>query len=113
MDNRTIFARNLNYQMDLHEKSRQDVSTDLGISYFTITSWANGTKYPRMDKITKLAEYFGVLVSDLIEEKKEQSTEYDGLSKKKQAFIDKVMQMSDVELDRLEQILALVENTTL
>lgn len=111
MDNKTIFARNLNYQMDLHGKSRQDVSIDLGISYFTITSWANGTKYPRMDKIVKLAEYFGVLVSDLIEEKKEQPTEYDGLSKKKQAFIDKVMQMSDEELDRLDKILSLVENT--
>ena len=43
--------------------------------------------------------------------KKEQPIQFGGLSDKKKAFIDKVMQMSDAELDRLDQILALVENT--
>ena len=52
-----------------HRKSRKDLSDALGISYFTVTAWANGTKYPRMDKVEMLANYFGVLKSDLIEEK--------------------------------------------
>lgn len=70
-DNKNIFATNLNKLMASHRKSRKDLSDALGISYFTITAWANGTKYPRMDKVELLANYFGVLKSDLIEEKED------------------------------------------
>ena len=69
MDNKDIFSRNLKYQMEINNKTRQDISDSLGISYFTVTAWVNGTKYPRMDKVEMLANYFGVLKSDLIEEK--------------------------------------------
>ena len=68
-DNKNIFAYNLNRLMESHRKSRKDLSDALGISYFTITAWANGTKYPRMDKVEMLANYFGVRKSDLIEER--------------------------------------------
>ncbi len=57
--------------MRIERKSRKDLSEALGISYFTVTAWVNGTKYPRMDKVEMLANYFGVLKSDLIEEKKD------------------------------------------
>ena len=67
-DNKNIFASNLNKLMMSHRKSRRDLSDDLGISYFTITAWTKGTKYPRMDKVEMLANYFGVRKSDLIEE---------------------------------------------
>ena len=71
MNNKNVFSQNLKYQMELHGKSRQDISIALGISYFTVTSWVNGTKYPRMDKVEKLADYFGILKSELIEDKNE------------------------------------------
>jgi repressor LexA len=108
-----VFAENLRYYMESRGKNQKELAEIVGVSAPTMNDWLTAKKYPRIDKIEILANYFGILKSDLIEEKKEQPTEYDGLSKKKQAFIDKVMQMSDVELDRLEQILALVENTTL
>lgn len=69
MDNKNIFAANLRRHMALNEKSRKDVSKALGISYYTVTDWVNGKKYPRMDKVEMLANYFGILKSDLIEEK--------------------------------------------
>lgn len=68
-NNKNVFAANLNRLMQINGKSRMDLSEALGISYFTITAWVNGTKYPRMDKVEMLANYFGVLKSDLIEEK--------------------------------------------
>lgn len=71
-DNKNIFATNLNDLMRINHKSRKDLSDALGISYFTITAWVNGTKYPRMDKVELLANYFGVLKSDLIEEPSEE-----------------------------------------
>ena len=69
MDNKDIFAKNLKRYMDLKGKSRKDISEALGISYYTITDWVKGKKYPRMDKVEMLASYFGILKSDLIEEK--------------------------------------------
>ena len=72
MDNKDIFAKNLKRHMALNEKSRRDISEALGISYYTITDWVKGKKYPRMDKVEMLADYFGILKSDLIEEKTEE-----------------------------------------
>ena len=75
MNNRSVFARNLQRQMDLHGKSRRDVCAALGFSYYTFSDWVNGKKYPRMDKVEMLADYFGILKSDLIEEKTEEHRE--------------------------------------
>lgn len=69
MDNKQIFSINLKRLMEQKGVSRQDLSKVLGVSYFTISDWVNGKKYPRMDKVEMLAAYFGILKSDLIEEK--------------------------------------------
>lgn len=69
MDNKEIFSINLKRLMEQKGVSRQDLSNVLGVSYFTISDWVNGKKYPRMDKVERLADYFHVLKSDLIEEK--------------------------------------------
>ena len=91
--------------------------TDLGISKGLLTDLKMGRR-TGVSAVTaqKIAAYFDVSVGYLLGEeemgiKKEQPTEFDGLSDKKKAFIDKVMQMSDDELDRLDKILSLVENT--
>ena len=69
MDNKNVFASNLKRYMEVKGKSRNDISEALGISYFTVSDWVNGKKYPRMDKVEMLANYFGVQKSDLIEKK--------------------------------------------
>lgn len=69
MNNKNIFAANLRRYMELNDKSRKDVCNDLGFNYNTYTDWVKGKKYPRMDKVEMLANYFGILKSDLIEEK--------------------------------------------
>lgn len=69
MDNKNVFAENLKIHMERKGVSRNDICRALGISYFTVSDWVNGKKYPRMDKVEMLANYFGILKSDLIEEK--------------------------------------------
>lgn len=69
MDNKNTFASNLNHYMKLKKVSRRQLSEALGLSYFTITDWVKGKKYPRMDKVEMLADFFGVKKSDLIEDK--------------------------------------------
>jgi transcriptional regulator with XRE-family HTH domain len=86
--------------------------TDLNLSKGLMTDLKMGRR-SGVSAVTaqKIATYFGVSVGYLLgkESKKEQPTETDGLSEKQRSLISKVMQMSDSELDRLEQILALVE----
>lgn len=105
-----VFAKNLRYYMECRGKNQKELAEIVGVSAPTMNDWLKARKYPRIDKIEILANYFGILKSDLIEDKKEQPTEIDGLSDKQRAFIDKVKQMSDVELDRLDKILSLVDN---
>ena len=109
MDNKNIFAENLRRYMKAADKSRKEVSEALGVSYYTFSDWVNGKKYPRMDKVEMIAKYFGILKSDLIEDKQKQPTDGE-LSIRKKAFMQKVESMSDDQIARLEQILALVEN---
>lgn len=71
MDNKNIFAKNLKKYMDLYDKSRRQICEELGFNYYTFSDWVNAKKYPRMDKVELLAEYFGIKKSDLIEEKNE------------------------------------------
>lgn len=96
MDNKNIFAANLNRYMKLHGKSRRDVCEALGLSYYTFTDWVKGKKYPRMDKVEMLADYFGILKSDLIEEKTEEHRE---MQKKNDVLSDIILKVSeDMEL---------------
>ena len=74
MDNKNVFASNLKRYMEVKGKSRNDISEALGISYFTVSDWVNGKKYPRMDKVEMLANYFGIQKSDLIEIKERKSS---------------------------------------
>lgn len=69
MDNKTVFARNLIHYLNREQKSQIEVATDLNIKPSTFSSWCTGQKMPRMDKIELLAGYFGILKSDLIEDR--------------------------------------------
>lgn len=71
LGNKIVFSRNLRALMERQGKDRNQVCADLGFKYTTFTDWYNGNKYPRIDKIEMLADYFGVLKSDLIEDKSE------------------------------------------
>ena len=90
MNNKSVFAKNLQRQMDINQKTRKDVCDALGFSYYTFSDWVNGKKYPRMDKVEMLANYFGILKSDLIEEKTE---EHRQMQKNNDIITDVVVKM--------------------
>ena len=174
------FANNLQFYLSQSGKTQKELAKIIGVSAPTMHEWCSGKKTPRMDKVERLANYFGILKSDLIEDKrgflhigstiraariakgltqeelgkllgvqKSAIAKYengrivnikrstlqkisdilgihpselffdgnqpqpveDDLSDKKKKFIQRIHQMSDAQLDRLEQILAIVENT--
>lgn len=86
--------------------------TELGFSKSLMTDLKNGRKKSvNAETAQKIASYFDVSVGYLLgEEEKRQSTKSE-LSKKKTEFIQKIERMTDAQIERLEQILALVEKT--
>ena len=61
-----VFSKNLNFYMQLRGKTQTDIVTDLGINKSAISSWCNGTRLPRMNKVNMLANYLGIHFSKLI-----------------------------------------------
>ena len=61
-----IVAANLQHQMDINGKSRQDVAKGSGISYTAICSWLSGTRDPKAEYLDKLCSYFNCKRSDLL-----------------------------------------------
>lgn len=65
---KNIFARNLNNLMEKANKTRSEICQALNLNYFTFSDWCNGKKFPQIDKIELLADYFGCSKADLIED---------------------------------------------
>ena len=78
--NKEIFARNLAYYIERSGKTQRDLSIAWDVPTSTINNWVMGKTYPRMGKIELMANYFGVLKSDLIEDKRKQPGITDGLT---------------------------------
>lgn len=109
VEHKEIFSKNLKRFMALEGKSRKDVCEDLGYSYFTFSDWVNGKKMPRMDKVEQLANYFGILKSDLIEEKKETATENgNGLSESKRQLLALAESCSEEDAEKLLQMMQIL-----
>lgn len=64
-----IFSKNLKKYMRINNKEQIDLINDLGLNKSAVSTWCNGTRLPRMDKVQMLANYFGIEKSDLIEDK--------------------------------------------
>lgn len=64
-----VFAKNLRYYMERAGKNQKEMAAVVGVSAPTFNEWLKGKKFPRIDRIEKMAQYFGILKSDLIEDK--------------------------------------------
>ena len=68
--NKAIMAENLRYYIQLSKKTQKEICKDLNFKEMTFSDWVNAKTYPRIDKIEKMAQYFGIEKSDLIEKRK-------------------------------------------
>lgn len=69
LGNKHIMADNIAYYMSVKGVDRNQLCDDLNFKYSTVSEWLAAKKYPRIDKIEIMAEYFGITKSDLIEER--------------------------------------------
>ena len=105
-----VFARNLKKYMYRSGKSQKEMADIVGVSAATFSDYINAKKYPRIDKIDILADYFGVLKSDLIEDKGEEIKEpamFDGLSENQKKLM---LFAQTVPEDKAEMVLRLIRS---
>ena len=70
---REVFAQNLRELLDRTGRTQADLIRELGLRQSTVSDWMSGKKYPRVDKIQLLADFFGVNRSALTEGQPAQS----------------------------------------
>ena len=64
-DIKVIFSSNLNRLMKQRNETATDLSEKTNIAYSTVNDWKNGKKMARGGNLQKLADHFGINVSEL------------------------------------------------
>ena len=112
--NKEVLAKNLKKYIAKSGKDRGEIAAELGMSYSTLTDWVNGNKYPRINNIEKLATYFKVSKSDLIEDFEEIKKDNDTLAtiivklrmnKELLGVVEKLLSLDKAKLESLSRLL--------
>lgn len=114
IENKEIFATNLRKYIAISGKDRKEIARALGFPYSTLTDWVNGNKYPRINNIEKMADYFGVSKSDLIEDFEQKKKDNDimadiivkiRMNKDLLEVVDKVVSLDNAQINGLKNLL--------
>ncbi|WP_459446208.1 XRE family transcriptional regulator [Ligilactobacillus salivarius] len=68
LGNKKIMASNIRRNLDKLGLNTKEFSNKLDFKYTTVLDWVNAKTYPRIDKIEKMANFFGIEKSELVEE---------------------------------------------
>lgn len=104
-ENKKIMARNIKRYMDQKGVTNQQLCEDLGFKYTTFLDWIKAVTYPRIGKIEAMADYFGILKSDLIEQKEEKPVTDDGLTESQQQLIAFAKTLSEEQAGKVLQLM--------
>ena len=114
IENKDILAKNLKHYITMTGKHRKEIANALGVPYSTLTDWVNGNKYPRIDNIEKIAAYFGVSKSDVIEDFEQKKKDNDALAdiivkirmnEDLMEVVDKVVSLDSAQINSLKNLL--------
>ena len=119
LGNKEVMAKNLAYYIERSGKTQKEIAELVDVPPSTFNAWMKAKKYPRIDKIEILANYFGILKSDLIEERTEEHRE---MQQKNDAISDIILRMQtddeflsgvkalyDMEPEKLSNFLAFLK----
>jgi transcriptional regulator with XRE-family HTH domain len=93
--NKEILAKNLVFYLRVCGKEQKEVAKAIGVATSTFNDWVKGKKYPRIDKIEMLSNYFGIKKSDLIEDKKETASDDIELTEGERILIELFRKLPD------------------
>ena len=84
--------------MDKFGKNQKEMAEIVGVSSPTFHDWLKGKKMPRMKNVQKLADYFGITLSDLIEDKTTDEKVTETMQKNSDTMVDITVRIaSDID----------------
>ena len=96
-------GRNIQRYMEEKGVIAADVCRDLGFKPNTFSDWCHGKTYPRIDAIEKMATYFGIPKSFLVEDIK--ALDY-YVSPAEKDMIEKLREADKPTIDMVKRLLA-------
>lgn len=69
IESKRIFQKKFNQLLEERQITQKEIAGICNASTSTVSTWSKGTNMPRMDKIERLANYFGLPKSYFIEER--------------------------------------------
>lgn len=108
--NKEIFSRNLKHYMQEKGIDRVELCNKLDLKYTTFCDWINATKYPRIDKIELLANFFGIQKSDLIESHDRAAEQDRALQAAKVALFSGATEVTDEMWEEVKNFAKYVES---
>ena len=76
-EQKRIFSKNLKYYLSLNNMQQKELAHILGIQPSTITNWLKQAAMPQVSTIQKIADYFRIGKSDLVDEKLDNDSDFD------------------------------------
>ena len=71
-EQKEVFSSNLQYYVRRSGKEQKQIAFDIGEKPTTFNSWVKGKAIPAVTILHKVAEYFGVRLEDIVNEREEQ-----------------------------------------
>lgn len=107
LGNKEIFSRNLIRYLEISGKTQKEAASAVGVSTGTFCDWTKGRTYPRMNKVQKLADFFGIKKSDLVEDV---NVATESVSDKEQLVLDLFHKIPDDNKETAIKMLQLLIN---
>lgn len=87
----------------LYKLSQSELGKIAGVTDKAVSTWESGEKIPRMGAIQKIADYFGISKSDIIEDKPRESSD---ISNQNADIIKKIVErLSEMNEEAAEKVL--------
>lgn len=109
-EQKKIFARNLNFFINESGKQQKEVAKDLGYSPTTFNTWCMGKIIPGMGKVQKIADYFNIGKSDLLDDKLNSDASFDARILNDMKTIELIKKYYSLSLDDQTAISHIIES---
>lgn len=100
-----VIGNNIKRLLDNHGATQRDLAKAIGVHESAVGKWILGENGPKMGSVQKMADYFNVRISDILEENPPQD-----YSPKKKYLMDRIAKADDRKIDKLNKLMELIED---
>ena len=111
-EQRRIFGVNLSYQISISGKMQKEIALDLDVNQTTMSMWCTGKSIPRVSMVQKIADYFGIGKSQLVDPQDYSEEAKIELTEHEKKLIRAYRKMSPEAKGMIDRLLVYTEEVT-